>query len=273
MGILGFLLNSCNTAYKTVENNQSKKIYNLKYGEHERNVADVFLPNTSSTKKPMIVLVHGGGWKVGNKRHFRKFQNYFLEKEFPVSTINYRFVDKNTTYKDELEDIKNVIKTLNENAEKFKISTNNFVLIGESAGAHLSLLYAYQNPEIVKKVVSISGPTDFYSENYRNSFYHTYSKGIFQKVVGEKYKNSKDLQAFKEASPIYKVSNVPTLLFHGNWDHLVSLRQAKDLDSVLTEKNIPHRFIFIKNGIHASNHLKKSRENIILPEILKFIKE
>ena len=134
------------------------------------------------------------------------------------------------------------------------------------------MLYGYQDPNKVEKIISLSGPTDFYSEKYLNSKYYKNSYKTFQKVVGEKYDGS-DLAAFKKASPIYVAANVPTLHFQGTNDFLVNKEQGLALDSVLTEKKIPHQFVYMQNTGHAPRFLKKKRENLVYPNILKFIKE
>jgi acetyl esterase/lipase len=69
--------------------------------------------------------------------------------------------------------------------------------LGESAGGHLALLYGYQNPDKIKKIISLSGPTDFYSPEYLNSFYSKYSSPTIQKVVGTKFLRKNLSEEFK----------------------------------------------------------------------------
>ena len=130
---------------------------------------------------------------------------------------------------------------------------------------------AKTTPDQISKLISLSGPTDFYSDHYLKSSYHQKTKGIFQRVVGEKY-SPENLESFKKASPLHEVSNVPTLIFQGDRDFLVNRKQGISLDSVMTAKNFPHEFIYMKNSGHVPRFVKKKRENIIFPAILKFIR-
>lgn len=277
LGLISFILNSCNTKFRVwVGTNNEQKIYNLKYGEHKRQKMDVFLPSDYSENSPIVLIVHGGAWTLGNKEHMIQIQKMLFKNNIPSINMNYRLVSKSKkiTYKQQLEDIDAVIEKFNALAEKAELQPDNYILLGESAGGHLSLLYGYQHPDRIKKIISLSGPTDFYSQEYLNSFYSKYTSPTFQKVVGTKF-HRKDLSdEFKKASPIANISNVPTLLFQGNTDFLVNQKQGFALDSALTAQNIPHKFIFMKNTGHAPRFFnKRKRDSIIYPNILEWIKQ
>src|SRR5262245_6992898 len=40
----------------------------VKYGPAERNLLDVFTPETNSGTRPVLIYVHGGGFVAGNRR-------------------------------------------------------------------------------------------------------------------------------------------------------------------------------------------------------------
>lgn len=269
MGILTMLINSCSTKYKAIEENGSKKFYNIKYGDHQQQRMDVFLPKDYSQETPVVMIVHGGGWKFGHKEHMKMIQNFLLKKNVPTININYRLLTKEIRYQQQVQDISKAVSKSNELAQSWNLKPSNYILLGESAGGHLALLYGYQNPHEIKKLISMSSPTDFYSDQYQNSKYYKRSKGVFQKVVGEKMKEN--LDAFKKASPIAQVSNIPTLIFQGDRDFLVNKNQGLALDSILTSKKIPHQLIWMKNSGHVPRFIKRKRDGFILPNILSFI--
>lgn len=277
VGCLSFLLQSCNTKFRVwVGAGGQQKIYNLKYGEHKRQKMDVFLPLNYAKDAPVVLIVHGGAWTIGKKEHMIKIQKMLFEHKIPSVNMNYRFVSqrKNMTYKQQLEDIGLAIEKFNSLAGKAELQPDNYILLGESAGGHLALLYGYRHPEQIKKIISLSGPTDFYSPEYVNSFYSKYSSPTFQKVVGTKFDRKNVSEAFKEASPIANISNVPTLLFQGNNDFLVNQHQGLSMDSALTKQNIPHKLIFMKRTGHVPRLFSKTkRESIIYPNILEWIKK
>ncbi|MCX8523643.1 alpha/beta hydrolase [Chryseobacterium formosus] len=275
LGLIGLILNSCNTRkFKIwVGTNNEQKIYNLKYGEHKRQKMDVFLPSDYPQDAPVVLIVHGGAWKYGRKEHMIQIQKMLFENQIPSINMNYRLVSKHLTYKEQLEDINSAIEKFNSLSEKSELLPNNYILLGESAGGHLALLYGYQNPDKIKKIISLSGPTDFYSQEYLNSFYSKYTSGTVQKMVGAKFHRKHLSEDFQKASPIANVTNVPTLLFQGNQDFLVNQKQGLALDSVLTKMNIPHKLVFMDKTGHAPRFFnKKKRDSIIYPNILEWIR-
>jgi len=273
LGLMSCILNSCNTKFRVWVGKDSQKIYNLKYGEHKRQKMDVFLPAHYAKDAPVVLIIHGGAWKYGRKEHMIHIQKMLFNNNIPSINMNYRLVSKHFTYRDQLQDIQSAIAKFNSLADKAELLPNNYILLGESAGAHLALLYGYQHPEEIKKIISLSGPTDFYSPDYLNSFYSKYSSGTVQKMVGIKFNRKNMSEEFKKASPIANVNNVPTLLFQGNRDFLVNQKQGLKLDSVLAEKNIPHKLVFMDKTGHAPRFFnKKKRDSLIYPNILDWIK-
>lgn len=273
LGLIGLVLNSCNSKFRVWVGKDSQKIYNLKYGEHKRQKMDVFLPAEYPQDSPVILIVHGGAWKYGRKEHMIQIQKMLFENNIPSINMNYRLVSKHFTYKNQLEDINSVIQKFNALSKNAELLPNNYILLGESAGGHLALLYGYQNPDKIKKIISLSGPTDFYSHDYLNSFYSKYTSGTIQKVVGTKFNRKNLSEDFQKASPIANVTNVPTLLFQGNQDFLVNQKQGLALDSALTKMNVPHKLVFMDKTGHAPRFFnKKKRDSIIYPNILEWIK-
>ncbi|WP_407404973.1 prolyl oligopeptidase family serine peptidase [Chryseobacterium sp.] len=274
IAIGAFVLSSCSTKFRVWVGDESQKIYNLKYGEHKKQKMDVFLPSYEQDIHPTVVLVHGGGWKYGKKEHMIHIQKMLFENNIPSININYRLVSKNITYKNQLEDIDLAIEAFNSLCEKAELSPNNYIILGESAGGHLALLYGYKNPERIKKIISLSGPTDFYTQDYLGSLHSRYSASTIGKMVGVKFRRNDIDKEFIKASPISNVSNVPTLLFQGDQDILVNHKQGLSLGKVLQDNNIPHQLIYMKKTGHVPrffNH--KKRDTIIYPKILEWIKK
>lgn len=272
----GLALTSCNTRKFKIWMGPDKqqKVYNLQYGEHKRQKMDVFLPSSYTKDSPVVLLIHGGAWKFGKKEHLIHIQKMLFSHNIPTVNMNYRLVDKTITYKQQLEDIASALSKFNSIAQKAELKENNFILLGESAGGHLALLYGYANPQQIKKIISLSGPTDFYTDQYLQSSYSKYSASTIAKMVGTKFSRENLSEEFKKASPIANVSDVPTLIFQGHKDFLVNKHQGLALDSVLTEQNIPHQFIYMENTGHAPRFFnKKKRDSIIYPAILDWIKK
>jgi hypothetical protein len=96
LGLIGFVLSSCNTRkFKVwVGTNNEQKIYNLKYGEHQRQKMDIFLPSDYPENSPVVLLIHGGAWTLGKKEHMIQIQKMLFKNNIPSINMNYRLVSK-----------------------------------------------------------------------------------------------------------------------------------------------------------------------------------
>ena len=269
------LLLSCNTKHRIwVGKGMEQKIFNLKYGEHRKQNMDIFLPAYYTPDTPVVLLIHGGFWKFGRKEKMIQIQNFLHRHRIPTVNINYRLVSKKQkiSYREQLEDIALSIEKFNSLSGNAGLMSNHYILLGESSGAHLALLYGYRNPNRVKKIISLSGPSDFYTSGFLNSVYSRYTSPTIEDVIGEKFDRKKLSEKFKEASPISQVAAVPTLIFQGDRDFLVHKSQGIALDSALTAMEVPHRLIFMKKTGHTPRlYSKKKRDSLILPAILDWI--
>ena len=90
---------------------------------------------------PLIVFVHGGGWKRGGKDNATgawKIEHYPHEG-YSFASIDYRLVPQ-TTVEQQTQDVADAVKALIAHADKYHIDRHRIVLMGHSAGAHLVAL-------------------------------------------------------------------------------------------------------------------------------------
>ncbi|MFT5723213.1 MAG: arylformamidase [Bacteroidia bacterium] len=117
---------------------------------------DVYYNDTINTLKPVVIWVHGGGWSVGDKAN--KFDDkikYFESLGIVLFSINYRLtpVDANGVPNELLnknrikfpihpQDVASAVSHIYSNIENYGGDKQKIVIMGHSAGAHLSTLLA-----------------------------------------------------------------------------------------------------------------------------------
>ncbi len=131
-----------------------KKISDIDYfGDGDNyHLLDIYMPEGEG-KLPAIINIHGGGWVYGDKTNEYAFHGSRLATQgFVTVNPNYRLAPKNP-HPAQLEDIFAVLGWVSENAEKYRIDTNNIFLEGDSAGAQLAALTAciMTNPSLAAK--------------------------------------------------------------------------------------------------------------------------
>lgn len=95
----------------------------LAYAEpkNERQTLDVYAP-AEGKDHPVVLWIHGGGWRAGNKTGVQKKPEAFVEKGFVFVSTNYRFVP-NVTVKEMTGDIAKAIRWTRDHAKEYRYTS------------------------------------------------------------------------------------------------------------------------------------------------------
>ena len=107
----------------------------LSYGDSDLQKLDVYYRSRTS-RLPVVIYVHGGGWAFGSKDDVHSKPQYFDKQNVAFISMDYRLRWDYETY-DQAEDVVNVITWVHDNAEKYGLDEKKVVLMGHAAGAHL----------------------------------------------------------------------------------------------------------------------------------------
>ncbi|MFO6445705.1 alpha/beta hydrolase [Erythrobacter sp. NE805] len=112
----------------------------LAYGPDSLQALDLWVPE-GAKKAPLVLFVHGGGWKRGSKNNAtsRALPAHMLEQGYAFASIDYRLVPRNTV-EEQARDVAAALAHLLKRAESLGIDPTRVVLTGHSAGAHLVAL-------------------------------------------------------------------------------------------------------------------------------------
>lgn len=110
----------------------------LSYGKDPLQVLDYWPAQNGNKRAPLVIFVHGGGWKRGSKDNAAG--NYkaphYTGEGYAYAAINYRLVPDNTV-EDEAGDVAASIRYLIDHAAQLGFDPARVVIMGHSAGAHL----------------------------------------------------------------------------------------------------------------------------------------
>jgi acetyl esterase/lipase len=157
---------------------------NVKYGPHERNVFDLWLPEGAAPDKPLPVFVyfHGGGFVGGDKSKLNPAP--YLNMGYAVVSSNYRFINgRDIVTPIPMQDCARAIQFLRHKAGDFGIDPERVAVSGGSAGAVITMWIAYKDDMAdprsddpvsrqstrVTCIVPVAGPTNLDPEWIRKN--------------------------------------------------------------------------------------------------------
>lgn len=227
-------------------------------GGDEAQKLDIYVPETPSDKPlPLIVHIHGGGWRAGNK--FPCPVSAMVLKGYAVASVEYRFSQK-AIFPAQIQDCQAAIRWLRAHAKQYNFDSEHVGVIGGSAGGHLSALVGtsggkkafapigghLDQSDRVQAVIDIYGPADFSTvvqqaaedKNVKNIFDFSTPSDPYFSLIGTKLD---DKPKADTVSPVHYVSkdSPPFLILHGTHDTLVPYAQSVQLEAALKAQGAP----------------------------------
>lgn len=113
------------------------------YGSDPRQRYDVYMP-IGSVKAPTLFMVHGGGWRAGDKAMRSVVEAkvaHWAAQGYVVISTNYRMLPDADPLV-QARDVASAIASAQRGSPRWGGDPSRFVLMGHSAGAHLAALLA-----------------------------------------------------------------------------------------------------------------------------------
>lgn len=235
---------------------------NVKYGEGERQVLDIYLPKGRNEKTPFVILVHGGGWVEGDKSDLATLQSFWLSEGIASAAINYTYASSDVHYETLMKDVDAAIAFLSERASIWKYRKTGYILGGYSAGGHLAFLYAlrgYDKNNRIQAVISASGALHLSEPGWLYQVYEQGGISDVEKMAGATFAPSGDSSLFmegkaavpdnfKKADPMHSERGLPALIVHGTQDEIVPFEHALSMKEHLHGLGSDVKFISLEAG-------------------------
>lgn len=223
---------------------EAKAHRGLAYAEpkNERQMLDVYAP-TQGKKLPVVVWIHGGGWRAGDKAEVHKKPQAFADKGFLFVSINYRLLPK-ATIQQMAQDVAKAIRWVHDHARDYGGDPGTLIVMGHSAGAQLAALVCtderYLKAEglsfsVIKGCVPVDGDT--YDVPMQIRTVEKKRADIYRIKFG-------DEKMQKELSPVTHVAkgkNIPPFLILHVADHPETRGQAQRLVKALQAAGVRAR--------------------------------
>jgi acetyl esterase len=244
----------------------------IRYGEHERNLVDVYQPR-GVENAPVLVYVHGGGYSTGdrdlNPLVYANVPSYFARNGLIGMSATYRLAPS-AAWPSGAEDMRALVSWVRKNARARGGDPDRLFLMGHSAGATHVATYAFdprfQPPEGhgVAGIVLVSGryrlrwdPDDPSLDSIRDYF-------------------GRDPSLYESRSVVTHVpeSDVEAMLVVAERDQRNLVETSGELFTVLCRRDEGRcpRFLQLRHHNHLSEILHiNTADELLGREILEFV--
>jgi acetyl esterase/lipase len=223
-----------------------REVAAVRFGGDPAQKLEMFLPADPGTRKgplPVVVFIHGGGWRSGDPHDYRFMARALAPQGYAVVLAGYRLYPK-ARYPGMLEDGAAALRWVAGHAAALGGDPSRVVLMGHSAGAYNAVMLGLDrrwmaarglSADALRGVVGLAGPYDFYpfeSEATKLSFGKAPNPEETQPVV----------HARGDAPPL--------LLVHGTADTRVRPRNSVELARTMTRAGAPTRAVLLDGVTH-----------------------
>lgn len=217
-------------------------------------LADLYLPESTTDPLPVVIWLHGGGWRFGDRRLAPDLAQFAQRSRFAVASIDYRLSDE-VKFPAPVEDVKTAVRWVRSVASTFNLNDDQIGLWGSSAGAHLAACAALSSEDeflsgehadfssAVQAVVDGYGPINLARiDEDRSSFPSVGSdaesaivSGVLPAGDPDSFESrllgtpvSTSPHQVELANPVHTLrpGNAPFLILHGEADSLIPWQQS-----------------------------------------------
>lgn len=226
---------------------------------------------------PAVVCIHGGGF-VGGRREVLRWTCVRLATEgYAAVTVQYRLAPK-YPFPACVHDVKEAVRWLRANAQKYHIDPERIAAMGTSAGGHLATFlavtgdvkefegdggHADQSSRVVC-AVNVSGPTDFTRIQGKSK-----AEPLLVPFLGGTIDTHR--REHIRASPLYWVTPnaAPVLTVIGTKDDQVPVEQAQWLHERLTAAGVQSELVVIEGAGHTLSGADRQKAQATMLAFLK----
>lgn len=235
--------------------NDRKVVRDVSYAISAKQKLDIYTPDkplASSKLRPVVVVVHGGGWIIGDKRERALFSAALAKEGYVVCSINYRLAPQHP-FPTAIADFLLALTWVHNHIRKYGGDPDNLSVIGDSAGAHIASL-GMTSAEQQQQLYGIDAKRALRSVKRLALYYGIYNLRTVAKINRPNLKTYlrsfmgiKDIDKFQYeelASPVNCVKDFPpTLLIVSEVDPLYS--QTIELRDAMKAAHKEYELLFL----------------------------
>jgi len=223
-----------------------RKWLDVSYAKDSKSqVLDVYLPDTGNGPFPVLVVIHGGGWEMGDKSDFQVITiiESAVARGYAVASINYRLSGE-AIFPSQIYDVKAAIRFLKANTNEYSLNPEKFAAWGNSAGGHLAALVGTSEGVSSLEDLRMGNSNQSSRVNAVVTWFGEFelSKTDFSPPLKKLFGGNPELVKLADVNKYITKDDPPFLIQHGSSDDIAPVTQsvqfATDLYKVLGKDKV-----------------------------------
>jgi len=213
--------------------------------------------------RPAVIVVHGGGWRSGERSDFPSWDAWLADAGYVVFDIDYR-LSPPPSWQGAPADVACAVGWVKENSARYGVDPERVALLGRSAGAQLALLTAYTEGRAVPapgcyargdQDTGVAAVAAFYPPTDLSRLSQAGYLGGVDRFLGGSLRAVP--ARYRQLSPVSRVDpgDPPTFLAHGGSDRIVPPEESEALARRLREAGVPERPVELPWANHTFDFL------------------
>ena len=255
-----------------------KDIVYKKRGNKELTL-DIYTNKEANKPTSAIIYVFGNGWMYGNKvipSAIEPIIDLLKDEGYAVISTSYELMDDEVILEEQITDVKDTIRWVYKNKDKYNLDVNNIGIIAPSAGAQLSMMATFSQddefigdqslksyPSKVRYIIDLFGPARLSEVNL----------SVGPEEVVKNFTDNDIEKLSKEFSPIeYVRSDLPnTLIVHSLKDNIVPYETSVELYETALKYNNNFELYTLQNCTHYLENLSNTEALNLYMKIVNYI--
>ncbi|MDU2489060.1 MAG: alpha/beta hydrolase [Clostridium celatum] len=240
---------------------------------------DIYTDKKANEATPVIIYVFGNGWMYGDKvipSAIESIIDLLKDEGYAVISTSYELMDDEVILEEQISDVKDTIRWVYKNKDKYNFDVNNIGIIGPSAGAQLSMMAAFsQDDEFIgdKSLKSYSSEVKYIIDLFGPARLSKVNLSVGPEEVVERFSDNDIEKLSKEFSPIeYVREGLPdTLIIHSLKDNIVPYETSVELYEAALKYDNNFELYTLQDCTHYLENLSSTEALNLYMKIVDYI--
>lgn len=242
---------------------------------------NIAFPQTLSEQaRPVLLMIHGGGFLKGNKNNNNARIQKLSKNGFVAASVMYRLAPQHK-FPAALDDVKLAIRFLKAHAKTYHINPDRIIVSGSSSGGFLAIMAGVSGnssafskhglytefDSSVHAIAAQSAPI----ADYRQAKYSDFL--LVDRLLEKNADNHQQHLAAMSAVTYLDPNDPPMFLAHGDADPIVPVEMSREFVRELQKTNHPHQYLEVKGGTHSFNQSTPEKAKMVFTSYVNFIEK